>query len=209
MPSSEAILSGVRAIANDYWYVAVLWHVLLGVVLVAAMLGWRPSRRNAAIALAALPASVGVFATASGNPFNAAAFFLLCGALLAIGRRLDHRPLELGPAGMSLGGIALIAVGWAYPHFLDAPNALAHLVAAPLGIIPCPTLAALTGITLLADGFGSRAWSLLLAGASTFYGIVGVAFLGVGLDIVLVFGAALLAARSVDLVPHAGSVRIS
>ena len=45
MPSSEAILSGLGTIANDWRALAIVWHVLLGTLGVALVVGWRPSDR--------------------------------------------------------------------------------------------------------------------------------------------------------------------
>ena len=63
-----------------------------------------------------------------------------------------------------------------------------------MGLIPCPTLSLVIGFTLLAGGFGSKAWSLVLVAAGTFYGLFGVARLGVVLDVVLAGGALCLLA---------------
>ena len=58
-------------------------------------------------------------------------------------------------------GAAMMALGWAYPEFVDRP--FGWLYGSPLGILPCPTLAFLIGATLLLGGLGSRAWDLVLA----------------------------------------------
>jgi hypothetical protein len=72
--------------------------------------------------------------------------------------------------------------------------AATYLYGAPLGVVPCPTLMAVLGLTLLGGGFRSRAWSLTLVGLGLLYGVVGVAWFGVILDAILVAGAAALAA---------------
>jgi hypothetical protein len=69
-----------------------------------------------------------------------------------------------------------------------------YLYAAPTGVVPCPSLSLVVGFALLSGGLGSRAWSLALAIAGLFYGLFGVARLGVRLDIVLVGGSAALLA---------------
>jgi hypothetical protein len=101
--------------------------------------------------------------------------------------------VRAGRPWTAASGAALVAFAWVYPHFLDGP-AIVYLVAAPLGVIPCPTLIAITGLALLGDGLGSRAWSLVLAGAGLFYGVIGVLWLGVTIDVVLVAGSLLLVA---------------
>lgn len=192
MPGAESILTGLQAIARDYWYVAALWHVLLATLLVFAAVGWRTSRRRAGVTLSMLAASPGVIAAISGNPFNAIVLIAVAAALLALALGWRDEPLELGPGWSSLGGVALLAVGWVYPHFVVGPNALAYIVAAPVGTIPCPTLLVISGFTLLADGLRSRAWSLLLAVAALFYGTFGTAYLGVGIDVILIAAGLLL-----------------
>ena len=68
----------------------------------------------------------------------------------------------------------------------------AYLYQAPLGLIPCPTIAAIAGVTLIADGFGSKAWSRLVGTLAAFYGLVGVLVLGVVIDVALIAGAVML-----------------
>jgi hypothetical protein len=91
--------------------------------------------------------------------------------------------------------MCMIAFGWAYPHFLRG-DAFALLVAAPLGVIPCPTLAAVIGVALIADGLGARAWSWTLAATGVFYAVFGVARLGVWIDVALLVGSVALMARA-------------
>ena len=94
----------------------------------------------------------------------------------------------------------MIAFAWIYPHFLEGLSPGTSLWAAPMGVIPCPTLSLVIGFALLFDGFGSRSWSLILAGVGLFYGLFGAARLGVVLDVVLVGGASALLVRT--LLPH-------
>jgi hypothetical protein len=89
-------------------------------------------------------------------------------------------------------GAILFGFGWVYPHFLQTPSIAPYLYASPLGLIPCPTLAAVTGIGLMTAGFGSLPWMLVIGAAGAFYGVVGALLLGVSLDWVLLAGAALM-----------------
>lgn len=77
---------------------------------------------------------------------------------------------------------------WVYPHFLVGRSPLAYLVGSPMGLIPCPTLALVMGLALVAGGPGGRSTSLLLALAGLFYAVFGVARLGVVLDVALLAG---------------------
>jgi hypothetical protein len=191
MPSPEEILSGLTSIANEWRAVAVLWHVY-----VAAMLMALAMRRNLSVrvfaTLLALPLlSVGALAWTSHNPFNAAACAALAVALLAIAHDLPDERVPIGPPLSVLAGVALVAFGWIYPHFLETTHWREYLIAAPLGLLPCPTLSAIAGLTLIA-GHHSRAWSLTLAAATFFYAVVGVFRLGVLIDIALFASTAIL-----------------
>jgi hypothetical protein len=95
-------------------------------------------------------------------------------------------------------GALLLAVGWVYPHFLETTRPALYLVAAPLGIIPCPTLFAMLGITLLTRGSSSSVGSLLIAAVALFYGAIGAFALKVHIDAMLAIGALLVVASAVS-----------
>ncbi len=188
MPSPGAIVEGLRVIANDAIALAVVWHLLLAAACIALALGWRPSQRSAGALLSVPVASASALAFRYGNPFNGIMFAALALALLGLAGRLAPRPVQRGGAAMTVVGILMIAFAWLYPHFLDPRSPMIYVVGAPTGLIPCPTLSLLIGFTLLAGGFGSRAWNLLVAAAGLFYGVFGVARLGVRLDVALAAG---------------------
>jgi hypothetical protein len=197
MPSTSDILSGLTRISNDAFAAAVVWHALLAAALIAALLGWRPSRRALAIALSAPLLSVAAFAWAFGNPFNAAVFSALGLAAAAIGATLPRTPIERPAPGFALLGAALVAFAWLYPHFLSGRSPVAYFYGAPVGLIPCPTLSLVIGVALLCGGLG-RPWAWLLSVAGLFYALFGALRLGVRIDLALLAGAialALLAAR--------------
>jgi hypothetical protein len=194
MPSAESILAGLTEISQDFWYVATFWHAAIAVALLAVILGWwRPTARALATSLVLPLASVSVFAWLHANPFNGAVFLLLGGALLVVAQRLPRQDTSRGPFWMTGAGFFMLMFGWVYPHFLypEFPR-YASLYAAPIGLVPCPTLSVVTGIALLAGGFGSRAWSLILAFVGLFYGVFGALRLHVEIDLVLTFGATAL-----------------
>ena len=43
MPSATEILDGLSAIANQTTGIAVAWHIVIAVALIALASGWRPS----------------------------------------------------------------------------------------------------------------------------------------------------------------------
>jgi hypothetical protein len=192
MPSSAVILDGLARAANGWYILAIGWHGLFGALLLALAGGWRPSRRAAGY-MSVLPLlSVAALAWVIGNPFNMAGFATLAVVLAAVAARTSTRPVALAPRPLLVVGVLVAAFGWAYPHFLQTGHWIAYAYAAPLGLIPCPTLAALVGVAIMLDSLGSTPWGLVLAAAGVFYGAVGVFRLGVELDSGLLIGACAL-----------------
>ena len=189
VPSTHEILIGLSAVANEWRSVAIAWHVVLAVSLLAAVLGWRPSTRAAAYLLASPLVSVSAAAFASGNPYNGTVVTALVLALLSIASRLSREPVRLGPSGIVSPGALLVAFGWAYPHFLETDHWTAYAYAAPLGLLPCPTVSVAIGSSLILGHFGSRPWAFTLAAAGLMYGAIGAFMLGVKLDYVLLAGS--------------------
>ena len=193
MPKPEEILRGLTEAADRWVLLAIAWHVAIAALLGALAFGWRPGRRTIGLMLAPLCASVAVVALLAGNPSNASMFAVLTGALVVLALRLSPAPPTVAaPAWAIVLGSLLVAFGLVYPHFLHHSAAM-YLVAAPVGVVPCPTLAVVIGFSLLAVGLQSRAWCWVLVTASAFYGIFGVVRLGVILDVGLFVGTAALA----------------
>jgi hypothetical protein len=193
MPSTEAILDGLTAIANDWRGLAIGWHVFLATVIVGMSAGWRPTNRAAAVLLILPLLSVSAMAWSSANPFNTATFAALALVLGSIARRLASRPVRVSRPWLVVSGALLLTFAWVYPHFLHARTWVAYIYAAPLGLIPCPTLSAVIGATLILGLLESRAWSLTIAVTGLAYGAIGIFRLGVRIDVALLAGAALLA----------------
>jgi hypothetical protein len=196
MPSPETILAGLKLAANDSIPIAIVWHVAAAAALLALAAGWRPSRRLATVLLSTPIASASIIAFAHGNPFNGSLLGALTIALTTTAIRLGRDPVRREAGTLALLGVAMIGFGLFYPHFLERSPAM-YLVAAPTGLIPCPTLSLVIGFTLLAGGFASRAWSLALALLGLFYGFFGMFRLGVVLDLCLVVGAVVLLVAAV------------
>ena len=197
MPTSQEILQELTAIANENLWLAIAWHIAIVAGLVPIVLGWRPHRLLALVALILPLASVSTLAWVYGNPFNGIAFSVLGGLLLAVGLWLPPAKVSSGPIWTQLMGAILLAFGWGYPHFLSGHASIEYLYAAPTGLVPCPTLSLVIGLALLANGFGSRVWSLTLAAVGLFYGAFGALRLGVTMDWVLLLGAAALLVNAV------------
>lgn len=182
MPDRQYILDALERIARDNVTLAVVWHLVIAAALLALVAGgWRPTRRTAA-ALCALPVlSASAAAWSTGNPFNTALLLVVAGALAIAATRLSRGPVRRGPPWAVAAGGAAIAFAWVYPHFLPPGPVWPYLFAAPLGLVPCPTLAVVIGFGLIAGGF-SRAWSLVASLAGLFYSLFGMLRLGVWLD---------------------------
>jgi hypothetical protein len=193
MPTADHILSWATAVANDWRWLAIAWHVALAALLMMCVTPRRPSTRLLGFLLAAPPASVAAVAWASGNLFNGVFFSVLVAWLLRTAVRLPTAPVIWAVPWSRTAGGALLAFGWAYPHFLRADTWLAYAYASPFGLLPCPTLAVVIGLTLMFSTFHSANWSLLVSGAGVLYGLIGVFVLGVAVDVWLLAGATLLA----------------
>jgi hypothetical protein len=64
-----------------------------------------------------------------------------------------------------------------------------YLYAAPMGLLPCPTLATVIGATVILDSLDSTPWTATVAIAGLVYGAIGVLALEVNLDYGLLAGA--------------------
>jgi hypothetical protein len=191
MPNSEQILNGLSAIANQWQILAIAWHIYFTVLAGGLVLGFRPSKLVAAILLALPLLSVSILAWLAANPFNGLLFLLTSVALLMIAIRLPQEQIEIAPLWLTTAGIFLSLFGWLYPHFLESASFLPYLYAAPTGLIPCPTLSIVTGLSLMVGGLQSRAWSVVLGGMGLFYALFGAMRLGVTIDLILLLGALL------------------
>lgn len=205
MPTPEQILSSLSAIANRWQIVAIAWHVYFAVLIGGLALGLRPSKRVAGVLLALPLISVGVFAWLSANPFNGILFGLAAVALLWIAARLPQERIQIAPSWLAGIGALLFVFGWVYPHFLQTVSWIPYLYAAPTGLVPCPTLSIVIGLSLIVGDFESRSWSLVLGGMGLFYGLFGALRLGVMIDLVLLVGA--LLALLVASMPKTGAPR--
>jgi hypothetical protein len=198
MPSASAIVEQAFEIAHRFGHVALGWHLAAALIFVVLLRGWwRPSRRAGALLLAAPLASAAIVAGLAGNHFTAAVMAMLALSRVIVGSRDGAgEPLRLVEGYRRVLPAALVGFGLLYPHFLEGSPWIAYLYAAPFGLLPCPTLALVTGVTLLVHGLDSRRWCWLLAAAALFYGLLGVFHLRVAIDVALLVGALALAARA-------------
>jgi hypothetical protein len=188
MPGAGEILNGLSETSVSWKAFAILWHIYFAVFAIITLSAFRTSNHFVAAALVPPLASVGALAWIEGNPFNGAAFCLLSVVLLVILIAFRAGQVERAPPRWLVPGLVLAGFGWAYPHFLDSEPWTSYLYASPLGLIPCPSLSMVLGITMVYGGLNSRIWSLILALAAIFYGVFGSLYLGVTIDWVLAGG---------------------
>lgn len=192
MPSAEQILNGLREMANSWKVIAIAWHVYFGALGLALAFGFRPSKRMAGLLLGLPFFSVAAFAWLTPNPFNGAVFAALGIVLLVVAAKLPRGRVQIAPRWSLIPGALLFAFGWVYPHFLETFSYWPYLYMAPTGIVPCPTLIMVIGSALVLDGLGSRTLGRILGIVGLLYGTMGVAYLHVALDWVLILGGALI-----------------
>jgi len=202
MPTPTEILNGLALTANEMTILAVVWHVLAALAIIGIIFGWRPSRKMGASLLAIPLLSVSILAWIYSNPFNGAVFLLFAIILIIIGLRLPNEKIQKAPTWALMFGVLMILFGWIYPHFLENGSWFKYLYAAPMGLIPCPTLSFTIGFALIANGFSSRSWSIILAALGAFYSIFGAFRLGVHIDFVLLAGSLLLLIQAITLKPQ-------
>jgi hypothetical protein len=190
MPTPTEILQTLAAIANEQVILAIIWHALIAVTIIGIVLGWRPTKKAGAAALAIPLLSVSILAWVYRNPFNGLVFLLFAMTFIAMGLRRPSERVDPAPGWASVAGAALIMFGWVYPHFLGSGSWLRYFYEAPVGLIPCPTLSIAIGFALLANGFSSRAYSVTLGILGLFYALFGAFRLGVRIDLILLLGAA-------------------
>lgn len=192
MPDADNILRGLGTISAEWPILAVLWHLFFGAIAIAIVAGWRPERRDLGLYLLLPLISVSALAWLHWNPFNGTVIAGIGLVLLVISMTLGRENLAIGPLWAVIPGALLFGFGWAYPHFLATESWWPYLYRAPTGLIPCPTLSAVTGLSMACGGFGSRAWAWVLGLGSLFYGLFGALYLGVTIDWALAAGAVLL-----------------
>ena len=206
MPSPTEILSGLTTATNEWRILAFGWHAALALLLFGIAVGWRPSDRTLGRILTLPILSVAFVAWYSINSFNEFAFGLLALTMLGFGRG-STEPIRIASPLLFLSGAALTAFGWVYPHFLRVQHWTEYGYAAPLGVIPCPTLSALIGVALMTGLYRSRVLALTLSLAGLFYGIFGLYRLDVTIDAALAVGALMLVMGTIRRTSEWRSIR--
>jgi hypothetical protein len=197
MPTPAQILSDQSAIANSWTSLAIVWHVYVAALVLLLAFRVRPGRRLMGVLLTLPLFSVSAMAWLHRVPFNGIVLGVIAIVLLATAGRFGGVSLHgarVSVAGRRawIPGALLIAYGWIYPHFLTGGPALRYLYESPVGLIPCPTLLVVVGLSMVLGALHSCTWNLVVGLTGVFYGLFGAIHLRVGSDWVLVFGAVLM-----------------
>lgn len=192
MPTPEEILAGLALAANKFVNVSILWHLIVLFFMIPLLMGKKFNTKHVSAGLGIFLLSVGMIAVLVSNPFNAVMFALAALIFGIITLKFKPVPISVKWDIISVIGLLLVVFGFVYPHFLENAPLYKYLYAAPMGLIPCPTLSAFIGITLMLHGFGSKKFMMTGALIGLFYGIFGVLRLKVYLDITLIAGALFL-----------------
>lgn len=192
MPTVDQILAGLRAIANTWQPLSIIWHFYFACFAVALICSARPLKRTCGILLSLPLLSVSLVAWLSQNPFNGIVYALISFLLIYVSLRLPCENVRIAPMRAMIPGMVMIIFGWIYPHFLNTSSLLSYLYAAPIGVIPCATLSIVIGFALVLSNLESRALTLILGIAGLFYGLTGVLQLHVTIDWILLIGAVTL-----------------
>jgi len=192
VPAADRILDTATDIARQWQALAVIWHVAATAFVVAWVLGWRPPSSVIAPVLIAAVVTVDLLSWGSGNPFTGVLFALLAALLVRATRDLPAAATLAESSVMRAAGAAFATFGLMYPHFLAPPHWIVYAYAAPFGLLPCPTLSAVIGFTMLFGWHRCAPWSLPLAAAGALYGFIGVFTLRVALDWGLVAASLIL-----------------
>lgn len=192
MPTPEQILSGLNNISNEWQELAIIWHVYFLLIAAALISGYRPSQKLTGLLLSLPFFSVSILAWGYGILFNGLIYALIGILLVVISIRLPVENISIGSLWIVIPGILLFLFGWVYPHFTEAASLPIYVYAAPTGLIPCPTLSIVIGLSLILNNFGSRSWAITLGITGMFYGVFGAARLGVTIDLILLAGAIII-----------------
>ncbi len=192
IPTNEQILNGLTVLADTWRPLAIFWHAFFAILVIALILGVRPSKRASGVLLSLPFLSVSILAWSVMNPFNGIIFAIIGIMLIAVSVKLPLGEVQVASIWAMIAGAFMFVFGWVYPHFLDASSQFSLFYSSPTGVIPCATLSIGIGLALLLNGLGSRKLSVILSVSGIIFGITGIMQLGVIIDVFLLLGAAVM-----------------
>jgi hypothetical protein len=108
---------------------------------------------------------------------------------------------HIAPVSMLFGALGLIFGFW-YLHWVESPVWLNALVSSPLGVVNCPTMAAVCGFLCLSRKPRSTMLEATVALMTLYFGFFGIFRLGAYVDVALVVCALFLIMRLGARVPQ-------
>jgi hypothetical protein len=196
MPSADEILSALAMLSNKYTVVAILWHAIFVFLLLFSLFEKQKKPNQSASYILCLPLfSVSALAWLTGNLFNGMLFLLAAILLVALSIKERNAEVLVNSKWLKIIGVFVFLSGFFYPHFLYE-GSWNYLYAAPIGIVPCPTLLTVTGFVLMFDIKQSKYWFVVLILLDVFYGLFGVFKLEIFLDLLLIAATIALAVRA-------------
>lgn len=109
-------------------------------------------------------------------------------------KRLNFDPVNNTPANLVFGIVGLISGFW-YLHWVQSPVWLNALLFSPLGVVNCPTMAAICGFLCLSRQPRSAMLEATVALMTLYFGFFGVFRLGAYVDVALILCALFLTVR--------------
>lgn len=185
--NADTILKALDSAANMSIFYNSIVHLLILATMIVVFLSadLKLKRYFFDVLILLLMISVAVLSIISGNPFHLVTFGIL--AIISFVELIKGNNQIVRPKLNINTVIALIFIfaGFWYPEFVKA-DALSQLIMSPVGTIPCPTLLVSLGMLNLAVPQVNKVQYIATLILGIFYGLVGVFFLKVYLDIALI-----------------------
>jgi hypothetical protein len=200
MPAPHQILEQLTRLATEGRMLGLIWHLalLVGLALVVAK-KWE-SRASLAVAAVFPMFTASLVAFAVGNWVNGLVLDLGALTMVVISRKFTGTPIEIGRPIPFTVGVATMLYAVFYTHFTSI-HSWTDVWMTPIGVLPCPTMALVIGLGLMAGGFRSRAWSLTAAVLGLGYSLFGVFVLKVQWDLGLFAASVVMGLQGLLLTP--------
>lgn len=186
---SQKILEYLGNVSNNSLMHNFTLHLItLGLLLIyifSMKAKWRTTAMNCIVAVLTL--SVTATAFINGNYFHVLTFLILSviSVIELFIRKNEYAQFKLNFT--TVISFAFILIGLWYPEFVTVSK-LKCLLFSPVGIVPCPTILVILGITSLKKSKTNSLQQITVLTLGLIYGIIGTFKLRVYLDITLIAG---------------------
>lgn len=200
MPSPRQILEQLTRLATEGRTLGLLWHVVVLAALAFVVARKWEGRASLAVATVFPMFTASLVAFATGNWVNGLVLDLGALTMIVISRKFAGTLIEIGRPIPFTIGVATLLYALFYTHFTPI-RSWTDVWMTPIGVLPCPTMALVIGLGLMAGGFRSRAWSLTAAVLGLGYSLFGVFVLKVQWDLGLFAAAVVMGLQGLLLAP--------